>query len=483
MYDPIFSKSFTRNQRNRFRAIFLCFIIALAISLSFKPPLHLISPICDAVKTQLSINNVGNMLLVDDGSRANIKPIAVVNPAEYLQLPSDAAQTNRTSTTILTYSNHGIKIKKKHAIKCKNSNYCKIEGDIRIDAKSSTVLVATTFANTTKSWRVIEPYPRRGTSRVKNWRVITLNKNDTSLPKCTLHHTHPSLLFSMGGFTGNYFHDFADVLFPLHLTSSQIQENVQFLATDYNQWWINKFDKILNKLTKHNILDIDKETSHVHCYNQLQIGLKFDKELVTLNPNPNPSMHTFRVLLREAYSLKRERTIVRDVYSPLPRLMIIDRKRTRVLTNAHQVSRMAGKLGFEVVEGVARDLSKFAEAVNLCDVLVGVHGAGLTNMVFLPDNAVVIQVVPFGGVDGFARLDFGNPAKGMSLRYLEYKIRENESSLSRKYSRDHPVLRKPELYRNWDQVWSIYLNQQNVSVDLHRFKGILVKALKLLRHK
>ncbi|KAL1563850.1 alpha-1,3-arabinosyltransferase XAT3-like isoform X2 [Salvia divinorum] len=476
MHDPIFSKSFTRTQRHRFGAIFLCFIIALAIS---KPPLHLLSPIGDAVKTQLSINNVGNMLLVDDGGRANIKPIDV-NPAEYLQLPSDDAQNKRTSTTISAYSDNGIKMEKKHAIICKNSNYCKIEGDVRIDAKSSTILVATSFANMTKSWCVIEPYPRRGTSRVKKWRVATLEKNDISLPICTQHHTHPSLLFSMGGFTGNYFHDFADILFPLHLTSSQIQKKVQFLATDYKQWWINKFDKILNKLTKHNILDIDRETSQVHCYNELQIGLKFHKELLTLNSSP--SMHTFKVLLREAYSLKRER-VIRDINVPMPRLMIIDRKRTRVLTNEHQVLRIARKLGFEVVEGVATDLSRFAEAVNSCDVLVGVHGAGLTNMVFLPDNAVVIQVIPFGGVDGFARLDFGNPAKGMNLRYLEYKIRENESSLSRKYSRDHPILRKPELYRNWDQVWSIYLNQQNVSVDLRRFKGILVEALTLLYYK
>lgn len=376
-----------------------------------------------------------------------------------------------------------IKVKKVHSIIC-NTNYCEIEGDIRIEANSSTIFVAT--SNSTSSWS-IKPYPRKGTS-VKSW-TVTLTQhehehNDNVIPKCTQNHTHPAVLFSVGGFTGNFFHDFADVLFPLFSTSFQHQGRVQFLATDHKPWWTTKYNQILKKLTKHNILDIDRETSNVHCYKKIQIGLKFHKELI--NHPSTPSMHIFRVLIRQAYSLNRNTAMIRGKGEDgaRPRLMIISRKHTRTITNEGGVSRLATKMGFEVVvaeTGVSMNLSRFAETVNSCDVLVGVHGAGLTNMVFLPDDAVLVQVVPFGGVDGFARLDFGNPSAGMNIRYLEYKIGVRESSLRQEYSINHPVLRHPESYRKWDEVSSIYLNKQNVTIDLHRLKGVLAKALKLLR--
>jgi hypothetical protein len=41
------------------------------------------------------------------------------------------------------------------------------------------------------------------------------------------------------------------------------------------------------------------------------------------------------------------------------------------------------------------DMPNFARLVNSADVMMGVHGAGLTNMVFLPSRAVLVQVVPF----------------------------------------------------------------------------------------
>jgi hypothetical protein len=40
-------------------------------------------------------------------------------------------------------------------------------------------------------------------------------------------------------------------------------------------------------------------------------------------------------------------------------------------------------------------MPNFARLVNSADVMMGVHGAGLTNMVFLPSRAVLVQVVPF----------------------------------------------------------------------------------------
>uniref|UniRef100_A0A2N9I6S7 Uncharacterized protein n=1 Tax=Fagus sylvatica TaxID=28930 RepID=A0A2N9I6S7_FAGSY len=53
-----------------------------------------------------------------------------------------------------------------------------------------------------------------------------------------------------------------------------------------------------------------------------------------------------------------------------------------------------GNLFHEFNEDVK--LGKFAEELNSCSVMVGAHGAGLTNAVFLPAGAVMVQVVPLG---------------------------------------------------------------------------------------
>jgi hypothetical protein len=62
-------------------------------------------------------------------------------------------------------------------------------------------------------------------------------------------------------------------------------------------------------------------------------------------------------------------------------------------------------------------VDELARNVNSLDALLGVHGAGLTNAVFLPAGAVVIQVVPYGNLERTARIDFGKPVADMGLAY------------------------------------------------------------------
>jgi capsular polysaccharide biosynthesis protein len=74
------------------------------------------------------------------------------------------------------------------------------------------------------------------------------------------------------------------------------------------------------------------------------------------------------------------------------------------------------------VDELARDVNSF-------DALLGVHGAGLTNTVFLPAGAVVIQVVSSGNLERMSRTDFGEPVADMGLAYLEYSVAAEESTL------------------------------------------------------
>ncbi|KAK2647979.1 hypothetical protein Ddye_015468 [Dipteronia dyeriana] len=238
---------------------------------------------------------------------------------------------------------------------------------------------------------------------VKNW-SITMVTDRKEIPHCNINHRVPAILFSLGGFSGNHFHDFSDLVIPLYLTSREFDGEVQFLVTDYRPWWISKFRKLLEKLSKYEIINIYKQES-VHCYSSMIVGLKcHDKEL-RIDPSKFPtglSMKDFRDFLRSTYFLKRTEAIKsRDVEDRTirPRLLIISRRNSRSFVNVGRISKTAKTLGYKAVvaeTNLSTDLPGFVQTVNSCDILMGIHGAGLTNMVFLPDNALLIQIIPLG---------------------------------------------------------------------------------------
>ncbi|KAL2482358.1 Glycosyltransferase family 61 protein [Forsythia ovata] len=499
MYDPIFAKSFSKYERRRFGfcAFFISLIVALSICSTFKPRLHPLSIIGDAMNLRLSIVATQNMLEFNNTSEisqptvdnaANFQ-LSIVNPVPNKLIVNDTRGSSRPTAIETT------KMEPLCSILEPMADYCEIKGDVRIQANSSTVFFVTNGINRSagnSSWR-IQPYARKANlgamNYVKNW-TVKLAENEDDIPMCTRNHSFPAILFSVGGYSGNHFHDFSDLVIPLYSTSLKFKRDVHFLTTDTKPWWVSKFRGLLNKLSGHKIIDIDRE-KEVHCYTKVVVGLKSHKELIidpSKSRNNGLSMHNFRQFLRQTYSLERTNAIkLKKGNTKRPRLMIISRKRTRLLTNDAEITRLAQKMGFEVIVDEAdhsTNLSRFAQIVNSCDVLMGVHGAGLTNMVFLPDNAVLIQIVPLGAIDGFAKTDFGEPSDGMKIKYLEYKIKVKESSLSKQYPLDHPVFKDPRSFhiKGWHVLRKTYLDQQNVTIDLRRFKGTLAKAMKILHH-
>ncbi|MQM13735.1 hypothetical protein Taro_046661 [Colocasia esculenta] len=364
---------------------------------------------------------------------------------------------------------------------------CDMAGEVRILGNSSSVLfvdVDPSRPAANESWR-IRPYARKGdNAALEHVRQVLVS----SLPAqggaaaCAVHHDVPAIVFSISGYTGNFFHDFTDVLVPLFLTSRPFNGEVQFLITDYKWWWVNKYRLILEQLTRYDIIDFDKEHK-VHCYPRAVVGLRRHKEL-SIDPSKPPqgfSMVEFARFMRTAFSLERD-TVTRAGSGRKPRLMIISRKRTRSLVNVGKVVQMAQKVGFEVVVGemgFSSDVASFARLVNSCDVLMGVHGAGLTNLIFLPTNGTLIQIVPWGGLEWISNLDFGQPAVDAHLTYLQYTIKAEESTLIQQYPRDHPVFKNPfSIHRQgWDALRSIFLDKQNVRLDVKRFRSLLQQVL------
>ncbi|KAL7099106.1 hypothetical protein ACP275_09G061500 [Erythranthe tilingii] len=343
------------------------------------------------------------------------------------------------------------------------SEVLEMNGDIRIHGSSSTIFVASkSLQEDSHSNWTLQPYARKADVFVMQY-IMKWNIKIRREPQ---------------------FHDFTDLLIPLYLTSQPFNRTVLFLITDKRYSWISKYKEILNKLSEYEVVNIDKK-SQVMCFPKLVFGLKSHKEF-GINPSEFPyhSINDFRNFLRNTYSLERE--AIDDYYSSKrrPRVLIVSRNNTRFLKNEGEVGNMARVLGFEVVvREIEQNISLVAKFVNSFDVIMGVQGAGLTNMVFLPDNAVVVEIVPFG-LENLAEPYFRIPSKEMKLRYLEYKVSLNESSLLGTYANDSVVYRDPDglQKKGFLRFRCVYLDNQDVSLDCGRFRETLLQALEILKN-
>ncbi|KAK2633261.1 hypothetical protein EUGRSUZ_L00065 [Eucalyptus grandis] len=277
-----------------------------------------------------------------------------------------------------------------------------------------------------------------------------------------------------------------DIIIPLFMTTRHFGGEVKFLVTNRNPRWLQKFRAILENLSKYEIIDIDSAGENIHCFPRVIVGLKHHKEM-TIDPSRSPhSISDFRAFLRSAYSLKKENAIkLQDgELKRRPCLLIVSRKRSCSFTNLAEITNMAETLGYGVVASeLDSNMSRNPVIMKGCDVMMGVHGAGLTNLVFLPENVVLIQMLPIGKFEWHAKVCFGDPARYMNIKYLEYNIKEKESSLIQEFPLDHVVFKDPVAYHkhNWNLFKSMYLEKQNVELDVNRFRQTLVKAMELLR--
>ncbi|XP_020088794.1 uncharacterized protein LOC109710539 isoform X2 [Ananas comosus] len=373
--------------------------------------------------------------------------------------------------------------------------YCDMSGDIRISPKQLTaffVSPSTPPALAPSGERRLRPYARKDNFLLPGVREVVLKSagtdgTDNSAPSCTTTHAVPAVVFSVAGYTGNFFHDTADVLIPLFLTSAHYKGEVQFFITNYKPWWVHKYQPVLRKLSRYEPIDFDSD-SGVHCFSHATIGLVRDRDLIIYpNPTRNPrnySMVDFTRFMRAAYGLPRALpAALGEEPGRKPRMLIISRGRTRKLLNLREVAAMAEEMGFRVdVSEAGADVPRFAELVNSCDVLLAVHGAGLTNQVFLPTRAVMVQIVPWGKMDWMATNFYGQPARDMNLKYVEYYISREESTLIDRYPKDHLVFTNPLAIhgQGWKALADIIMTQ-DVKLDLWRFRPTLLETLNLLQ--
>jgi len=196
----------------------------------------------------------------------------------------------------------------------------------------------------------------------------------------------------------------------------------------------------------------------------------------------------------EGYTMASVREFLWNIYNVTvktrlnlqkPKVLLVSRKGSRMFLNEDEmVKMMEQELGLEVHRALPNDtmsLDKFAQIVNSCEIMVGAHGAGLTNALFLPTGAVLIQVVPLG-LNWASDHYFGKPAPGIGLTYLRYKVLRNETSLYETYGPDNPIVSDPAAIwaKGYAAVKEAYVDGQNFRINLSRFKGYLLEAIRLL---
>ncbi|KAL3632716.1 hypothetical protein CASFOL_025700 [Castilleja foliolosa] len=362
-----------------------------------------------------------------------------------------------------------------HSIVCVSNKH------VTIDTNNMTVYVPSSFDRE----KIIRPYAKQENDLKQISPVHILRYTNTitpSLPSCRHRHNVPAVIFSSGS-TGNAFHEMNEIIIPLFITTKHFESRVIFILEDYNPSFVSKYGKVLSRLSAHEVIDPSKNRT-VHCFPSSIVGLKYHDNL-SLNKTEIPgfyAMPDFKHFLREAYGLR----FLHVSQIPKPRLMLLSRTNTRRFLNEDEMIATMKGLGFEVIvvrrSRVISDLNMFSRLINSCSVLVGAHGAGLTNEVFLASGAVMVQVELLG-TEWASNTYYGDTARAMGVRYLRYKIEADESSLSKLYGFNHSVVTNPgSVYREkgYRGARMVFLDQQNVRVNMGRFRETLVEALSIV---
>ncbi|KAE8807810.1 xylan arabinosyl transferase [Hordeum vulgare] len=157
----------------------------------------------------------------------------------------------------------------------RRSDTCEAAGDVRVQGRSQTIQVRPLE----REWKV-KPYCRKqdayALSHVKEWTLRPLSSG--AVLHCTVNSSVTAFVLSTGGFTGNLFHDYTDVLVPAFITARRFGGEVQFLVSSFKSWWTNRYVEIFQQLSKYEVIDIDND-DEVRCYPSVVVGPTFHKEL------------------------------------------------------------------------------------------------------------------------------------------------------------------------------------------------------------
>ncbi|XP_052185240.1 xylan glycosyltransferase MUCI21-like [Diospyros lotus] len=373
------------------------------------------------------------------------------------------------------------------SISCDRSHFeydlCYINRPFAYDPKASMLSSVDPTNSTPPLAERILPYPRKWQHNAMEYvREIKLTTKPLGSP-CAVTHAAPALIFSAGGFTSNIFHDFNEGFIPLYVTVHEFfaGRDVILAIVNCSGWWLDKYADLIPRFSRHPIINLDRETA-VHCFPKAIVGLMSHGPMTvdpTLQRRPDQkTVRDFHALLESTYGQRQRRSRPPPAPNSRPQLVLMSRTTHRVLLNQDEFLQAAKEVGFDAVAfEPARDtpMREIFRILHGSHAMVGVHGAGLTNELFLRRGAVFVQIVPIRN-SWLGDICYGKLAVRLGLEYMAYDIGVEESSLYGQHPREmlDPNDQGGMLMSNWSH-WDMYMNQ-NVSLDLGRFRRYLERA-------
>ncbi|OMO71912.1 putative glycosyltransferase [Corchorus olitorius] len=169
---------------------------------------------------------------------------------------------------------------------------CTINGPTVLDPVTSTFF---TMDPTNKvQVEKIKPYPRKYENYIMaQIKEISITSGPSS-PTCKIKHDVPALVFSAGGYAGNFFHAFNEGFIALFITVNSIFPDQDFImvASEAYHWWITTLG-----LITHGFMTID-QTLIPNSKTFLHFRDLLDKAFGSRNPISHPSEGSKSQLLR-----------------------------------------------------------------------------------------------------------------------------------------------------------------------------------------
>ncbi|CAE7733194.1 pomgnt2 [Symbiodinium sp. KB8] len=167
-----------------------------------------------------------------------------------------------------------------------------------------------------------------------------------------------------------------------------------------------------------------------------------------------------------------------------PVMTLISRRNKRLILNEDELVRVATDMGMEVqlVALESMPLYDQVKAFQRTAVLVGIHGSGLINSIFLPSGAAIVQLMPHGVQKGAAF--FKNTALGAGVKYLEWSNPKRDNAVLHwefvgedKQGQADSMLQVGDGCCGEGTFFSFWINQ-DTRVDPADFASILGNALR-----
>ena len=239
-------------------------------------------------------------------------------------------------------------------------------------------------------------------------------------------------------------------------------EKIQFVYSDKSKDMVSSFIHYFSAFSPHCPLHIESISKEI-CFLNPEIIKKENLE----NSLQLPEFLKQKFNIYD-YSLSKEEK---------PLLCLIKRITKRFILNEHELLDVARKYGYNTIV-LTLDSMPLLEQLTIfhqCSILVGIHGSGMTNSVFLRPNAILIQLLPFK----VCNCNFMFEEYQEHIQYIEWRNMHEDSTVIHKHLISNEewnkfeTTRKQPCYSPSDYLFFKFWINQDTIVNKEEFEEII----------